>query len=311
MPIPDYESLMLPVLKVAADGNEHRVRDVVSQIANQFALSDTERQQMLPKVRQTVIANRVHWAKTYLKQAGVLESPKRAFFRITPRGRKVLAENPTALDNTYLSQFEEFRQFRERTRSSVDRTSQRADEANQNRSTSSKTPEEMVLSTIEQIETSLRRDLLKAIMERTPDFFEALVVKLLLKMGFGGSREDAGQIIGRSGDGGLDGVIDQDALGLDRVYIQAKRWALDRPVSEPDVRGFSGSLGANKADKGVFVTTSSFTKSAVAFAERHPSRIVLIDGEELARLMIRYNIGARIDETLYLKKIDEDFFDNE
>ncbi len=169
----------------------------------------------------------------------------------------------------------------------------------------------MLRSTILQIESALQRELLDRILTAPPAFFERLIVSLLLAMGYGGSRQDAGQTVGRSGDGGIDGIIDQDPLGLDRLYVQAKRYAPENGVSEPEIRAFSGSLGAAKASKGVFVTTSYFTQPSQTFAERHPFRIVLIDGEQLAALMIRHNVGARIDETLHLKKIDEDFFVDE
>ncbi len=175
----------------------------------------------------------------------------------------------------------------------------------------SETPDELLRSTVKQIETALKKELLDRILAAPPVFFESLIVALLLAMGYGGSREEAGKIVGRSGDGGIDGVIDQDALGLDRVYVQAKRYVAENAVSEPEIRAFSGSLGAAKANKGVFVTTSYFTQPAQNFAERHPFKIVLIDGERLAALMIRHNVGVRIDETLYLKKMDEDFFVDE
>jgi restriction system protein len=170
------------------------------------------------------------------------------------------------------------------------------------------TPDELLRTTVKQIEAALSKELLDRILAAPPAFFERLIVDLLLAMGYGGSREGAGQIVGKSGDGGIDGVIDQDALGLDRVYVQAKRYKTDNPVSGPEIRGFSGSLGAAKANKGVFVTTSFFTQPSRIFAERHPFRIVLIDGEQLTALMIRHNVGVRIEDTLYLKKIDEDFF---
>ncbi len=173
------------------------------------------------------------------------------------------------------------------------------------------TPDELLRGTVMQIETALKKELLDRILAAPPAFFESLIVALLLAMGYGGSREEAGKIVGRSGDGGIDGVIDQDALGLDRVYVQAKRYVVDNAVSEPEIRAFSGSLGAAKANKGVFVTTSYFTQPAQNFAERHPFKIVLIDGERLAALMIRHNVGVRVDETLYLKKMDEDFFGDE
>ena len=219
----------------------------------------------------------------------------------------MLAEHPTRIDNEYLSQFAEFIQFRERSR--VFGTPVSSNEAEiRVAPVQTQTPDELLRSTIKEIEAALGKELLDRILGAPPAFFERLIVKLLLAMGYGGSQEDSGRIVGQSGDGGIDGVIDQDALGLDRVYVQAKRYAIETAVSEPEIRAFSGSLGAAKANKGVFVTTSCFTQPARNFAERHPFRIVLIDGEQLATLMIRHNVGVRIDETLYLKKVDEDFF---
>jgi restriction system protein len=307
MAIPDYETLMLPLLKIAGDGQEHRISDAVNQLGRDFKLTQEERQQLLPSGKQTTFANRVHWAKTYLAQAGLLEATKRAHFRITERGRKVLAENPLRIDNEYLSQFAEFTQFRERSRVAGKPKSSQAAEIPVT-PVQTQTPDELLRSTVKQIETVLGKDLLDRILVAPPPFFESLIVKLLLAMGYGGSQENSGRIVGQSGDGGIDGVIDQDALGLDRVYVQAKRYAIESAVSEPEIRAFSGSLGAAKANKGVFVTTSYFTQPARSFAERHPFRIVLIDGEQLTALMIRHNVGVRIDETLYLKKVDEDFF---
>jgi restriction system protein len=307
MAIPDYETLMLPLLKIAGDGQEHRISDAVNQLGRDFKLTQEERQQLLPSGKQTTFANRVHWAKTYLAQAGLLEATKRAHFRITERGRKVLAENPLRIDNEYLSQFAEFTQFRERSRVAGKPKSSQAAEIPVT-PVQTQTPDELLRSTVKQIETVLGKDLLDRILVAPPPFFESLIVKLLLAMGYGGSQENSGRIVGQSGDGGIDGIIDQDALGLDRVYVQAKRYAIESAVSEPEIRAFSGSLGAAKANKGVFVTTSYFTQPARSFAERHPFRIVLIDGEQLTALMIRHNVGVRIDETLYLKKVDEDFF---
>jgi restriction system protein len=252
----------------------------------------------------------VHWAKTFLGQAGLLEATKRAHFRITERGRKVLVEGPARIDNEYLSQFAEFIQFRERRRMPGTPLTSTASEIPV-APVQTQTPDELLRSTLKQIETALRKELLDRVLVAPPKFFESLIVTLLLAMGYGGSREDSGQSVGQTGDGGIDGIIDQDALGLDRVYIQAKRYAIENAVSEPEIRAFSGSLGAAKANKGVFVTTSYFTQPAQSFAERHPFRIVLIDGGQLTILMIRHNVGVRIDETLYLKKVDEDFFIDE
>jgi restriction system protein len=310
MAIPDYETLMLPVLKVAIDGQEHRIGDVVNQLAGDFRLTEEEKQQILPSGKQATFANRVGWAKTYLVQAGLLEATKRAHFKITDRGKKALARNPSRIDGEYLSQFTEFVQFKERGKVTGTEEPTRATGIAP-ATLQAATPDELLRSTVTQIETALKKELLDRILAAPPAFFESLIVALLLAMGYGGSREEAGKIVGRSGDGGIDGVIDQDALGLDRVYVQAKRYVTDNAVSEPEIRAFSGSLGAAKANKGVFVTTSYFTQPAQNFAERHPFKIVLIDGERLAALMIRHNVGVRVDETLYLKKMDEDFFGDE
>jgi restriction system protein len=304
---PDYQMLMLPLLKVAGDRQEHRTSDVADRLARDFKLTEDERQQLLPSGKQTTFTNRIAWAKTYLVQAGLLEATKRAHFTITERGRKVLAETPASIDNEYLSQFPEFVQFRERSHLSGKPVSS---DAAQIRAApvATQTPDELLLSTVKEIEAVLARELLNRVLKAPPTFFERLIIKLLITMGYGGSQDNSGRIVGQPGDGGIDGVIDQDALGLDQVYVQAKRYAIENAVSEPEIRAFSGSLGAAKANKGVFVTTSYFTQPARSFAERHPSRIVLIDGEHLATLMISHNVGVQIDETLYLKKVDEDFF---
>ena len=307
MPVPDYQTLMLPLLKVAGDGHEHRATDVADRLARDFKLTEEERQQLLPSSKQTMFANRVAWAKTYLVQAGLLAATKRAHFTITDRGRKVLAETPASIDNEYLSQFPEFNQFRERSRLPTKPVSSDAPTITAT-SLATQTPDELLRSTVKEIEAVLAKELLNRVLQAPPAFFERLIVKLLLAMGYGGSQDNSGRIVGQPGDGGIDGVIDQDALGLDRVYVQAKRYAVENAVSEPEIRAFSGSLGAAKANKGVFVTTSYFTHPARSCAERHPSRIVLIDGEQLATLMIRHNVGVWIEESLYLKKVDEDFF---
>jgi restriction system protein len=304
MAIPDYQTLMLPVLKTAADGSEHRIRDVIESLADEFRLTEDERRQLLPSGRQTTFDNRVHWARGYLVQAKLLEATQRGRFKITDRGQEALRAKPRQIDNAFLQQYPEFIEFRRRTPGSTEMPLAGSVEIAANAAT----PDELLRSTMKQIEEALKKDLLDRVIASPPAFFEKLIVTLLLSMGYGGSREEAGQVIGRSGDGGIDGVIDQDRLGLDRVYIQAKKYAPGNAVSEPEIRAFSGSLGAAKANKGVFVTTSYFTQPAQAFAERHPFRIVLIDGEELSGLMLRHNVGARIDETLYLKKLDEDFF---
>jgi restriction system protein len=311
MTIPDYQALMLPILKIAGDGNEHRISEVVSQLAKDYKLTESELEELLPSGKQTIFGNRVHWAKTYLSQSKLVNNTRWGRFIITDRGRSVLAEKPARIDRKFLSRFAEFNIFVSGQKSSTTPSAAESNETEKAIETATKTPDELLRSTIDEMETALANELLSRVLAATPAFFEQLIVDLLLAMGYGGSREGAGRAIGKSGDGGLDGVIDQDQLGLDRIYIQAKRYNPDNPVSEPDIRGFSGSLGANKASKGVFVTTAYFTKPAIDFAERTPHKIVLIDGKELTRLMIRHSVGVRVAETLHIKKIDEETFSEE
>ena len=301
--IPDYQSLMLPVLR-AADHGEVRIGDVIERLAAVLGLGEAALGTLLPSGRQTVFANRVHWAKTYLAKAGLVEATRRGHFRLTPRGAEVLQAVPERIDNHFLSRFEEFRTF-------TNRTTQPDTEAAipVDAESSQATPDEIMRAAHRQIEVGLAEELLDRVRTAPPDFFERLVVGLLLAMGYGGSAADAGRALGRSGDDGVDGVIDQDALGLDRVYIQAKRYAVNNSVGPGAIRDFFGSLDRHKAAKGLFVTTSTFTVSARETAEYLSKRIVLIDGEQLARLMIRHNVGCRIEEVLHVKKIDEDFFE--
>jgi restriction system protein len=301
--VPDYQSLMLPVLRAAAAG-ERRIGAVVQSLAEELGLSEAARAALLASGRQTIFANRVHWAKTYLAKAGLVEATKRGHFRLTRRGVDVLAASPERIDNRFLSRFEEFRQFSDRSAQSTDDevVPEPADAAEQ-------TPDEIMRAAHRRIEAALAEDLLDRVRAAPPDFFERLIVNLLLAMGYGGSAADAGRALGRSGDDGVDGVIDQDALGLDRVYIQAKRYAAGNSVGPGAIRDFFGSLDRHKAAKGLFVTTSGFTSSARETAEYLSKRIVLIDGEQLTRLMIRHNVGCRIEEVLHVKKVDEDFFE--
>lgn len=301
--VPDYQSLMLPVLRAATAG-EQRIGAVVQGLAEELGLSEAARAALLASGRQTIFANRVHWAKTYLAKAGLVEATKRGHFRLTQRGADVLAGFPERIDNRFLSRFEEFRQFSDRSAQPTDDevAPEPADAAEQ-------TPDEIMRAAHRRIEAALAEELLDRVRAAPPDFFERLIVNLLLAMGYGGSAADAGRALGRGGDDGVDGVIDQDALGLDRVYIQAKRYAAGNSVGPGAIRDFFGSLDRHKAAKGLFVTTSGFTSSARETADYLSKRIVLIDGEQLTRLMIRHNVGCRVEEVLYLKKIDEDFFE--
>ena len=305
MAIPDFQTLMLPVLISAARG-EVKIGQVVEQLADEFHLTEDERTALLPSGKQATFSNRVNWAKSYLNKAHLVEITRRGYFQITPRGQEVLAKKPIRIDIEFLMQFEEFRQFRDTTRqadssSSPENLSPFAIET--------QTPDETMRLAYGQIEAALAQELIDRIRKAPPDFFERLIVSLLLGMGYGGSDVDAGRVLGRSGDDGVDGVIDQDALGLDRVYIQAKRYAVGNTVAAGDIRDFFGSLNLHKATKGLFVTTSTFSPAAIKTAESLSSRIVLINGDQLARLMIRYNVGCRIEDTLHIKKIDEEFFE--
>ena len=295
------------VLRVASRG-EILIRDAVQELADALALDAEARALLLPSGRQTLFANRVHWAKTYLGKAGLIESTRRGFFKITNRGLQALHIPSEELNNSYLEQFDEFRQFQGNSSESAGNI-QLSPQSVTVRVDTILTPDEVIRMTHQQLEVTLAQDLLDRVAASSPEFFERLIVNLLLAMGYGGSVTDAGRALGASGDNGIDGVIDQDPLGLDRVYIQAKRYGPNNPVGSGAVRDFFGSLDRHKASKGLFVTTSSFTASAKETAEFLSKRIVLIEGAALARMMIRYNVGCRIQQTILIKNLDEDFFE--
>ncbi|SOE92878.1 restriction system protein [Burkholderia sp. D7] len=306
MAIPDFQTLMLPVLRTAEAG-EVKISDVVELLANEFQLTEEERSELLPSGKQTTFANRVHWAKSYLGKAGLVELTKRAHFCISDRGRNVLVNLPERIDIRFLEQFPEFVLFRDAGRSGDKPSDDPA--AVEVVQTTGMTPDEVIRKAHGQLEDELGQELLGRVIAAPPEFFERLVVQLLIAMGYGGSAVDAGRALGKSGDGGVDGVIDQDALGLDRIYVQAKRYADGNNVGSGAIRDFFGSLDRFKAAKGLFVTTSAFSSSARETAEFLSKRIVLIDGRQLARLMIRYSVGCRVEETVHLKKVDEEFFE--
>ena len=305
MPLPDYQSLMIHVLSASADG-EVRIGDAVERLADRLGLTPEERAELLPSGKQTVFANRVHWAKTYLGKAGLIESTRRGYFRISSRGQQVMRSPPPRIDNGFLNQFSEFREFKRKSAEGPDGEQGEMQKALEK---SHETPDEVMRAAHKQVEATLAQELLDRIHAAPPAFFERLIVSLLLRMGYGGSETDAGRALGRSGDDGVDGVIDQDALGLDRVYIQAKRYAEGNNIASGAIRDFFGSLDRHKATKGLFVTTSAFSLSARETAEFLSKRIVLVDGRQLARLMIRYDVACRVEEVLHIKKIDEDFFE--
>jgi restriction system protein len=300
--IPDFQTLMLPLLESAADGGEHRVRDLELAIAARFNLSTSDREQLLPSGRQTVLDNRLQWAKSYLKQAGLVEPAGRGLFRITDRGRATLAERPSRVDKAYLMRFPEYMKFWERYQGGG-----REPPASDDVQTA--TPEEIIESTWRQLQQQVADDLLDRILQSPTTFFERLVVDLLVAMGYGGSRADAGRSVGRSGDGGIDGIINEDPLGLDTVYIQAKRW--QGPVGRPAVQGFAGSLEGFRARKGVLITTSTFTSDARDYVDRIEKRIVLLDGSTLARLMLEHGVGVTQARNYVIPRVDTDYFEQE
>ncbi len=301
MAIPDFQKLMLPVLKASAVG-EVKISDVVTLLGQQLALSAEELSELLPSGKQTTFANRVNWAKSYLGKAGLITLTKRGHFEVNSRGKAVLAAPPSVITIKFLESFPEFKQFREA--SGQPATTPNPGAVN----LKDLTPDEIIRSAYSELHQALSSELLSKIVGAPADFFERLVVQLLVAMGYGGTAIEAGRALGKSGDGGVDGVIDQDALGLDRIYVQAKRYA-DNKVSSGEIRDFFGSLDRFKASKGLFVTTSSFSPSAKETADLLSKRIVLIDGQQLTRLMIRFDIGCRVEETIHIKKIDEEFFD--
>lgn len=301
MAIPDYQTCMLPFLRHLADGQEHSLRDAEEALAAHFRLSAAERAELLPSGQQGVFKNRIGWARTYLKKAALLASPKRAVFQITERGLKTLSTEPVKLDVKYLEQFPEFVEFRE--------VSKPGNGGNTlvEAAPATNTPEEAIELAHQGLREQLMAELLTRILGCSPTFFEQLVVELLVKMGYGGSRRDAGERIGQSGDGGIDGIIKEDRLGLDTIFIQAKRW--QGSVGRPEIQKFVGALQGQRAKKGVFITTSSYTAEAADYATRIDTKVVLIDGQQLAGLMIDFDVGVASAASYVVKRIDSDYFE--
>jgi restriction system protein len=309
MPIPDYQSLMRPLLAFGSDGSEKNINDAINGIANQLGLTKDERHQLLPSGKQAIFANRVHWARTYLDKAGAIKRTRRSHFVITDRGKQLLTDNPIRIDVQVLKKFPEFVAFQSPKISGETENDDSLPPAANDIQESAVTPEEAIQQAEGQIFATLRSQLLIRIGELSPSFFERLVVDLVVAMGYGGTRASVIQKLGKSGDEGIDGVVNEDPLGLDVVYIQAKRYAADNTIGRDRIQQFAGALVGQGASKGVFVTTSSFSKGAIEYAIRVPQRIILIDGEELTRLMVQYGVGVRIERTVEIKRIDLDYFD--
>ena len=306
MAVPDYQSVMLPLLRFAGEKNdETSTGEAVEVLAKEFGLTDEDLKEMLPSGIQSTFVNRVGWASTYMKKAGLLEATRRGYYRITPRGQELLKKQPKAINVKLLKQYPEFLEFQQLkgTRGGDRESSWRA-----TLDVTTATPSEALETAYENLRDELADELLARLKKSSPSFFERVVVELLVKMGYGGSRADAGKAIGKTADGGIDGIIKEDKLGLDVVYIQAKRWE-NNPVGSPDVMQFAGALQAQKANKGIFITTSRFTDDARSYVSQIGSKIVLIDGEQLTSFMIEHDVGVSTVSMYPVKKIDTDYFD--
>lgn len=303
MAIPDYQTIMLPLLKLTSNGNELKFRAAINKLAEEFKLDSSELKETLPS-GGGIFDNRVGWARTYLKKAGLLAYPRRLYIQITDRGKKVLSDKPKQIDVKLLRQFPEFLDFQ------APKKSGKEDAAFQPQEDSADTPEELLSAGYLKLRGQLESDLLDRVKASSPDFFERMVVQLLTSMGYGGSLADAGKAIGKSGDGGIDGVIKEDKLGLDLLFIQAKKWVTGA-VERPEIQKFVGALAGRKAKRGIFITTSTFSKGAREYAEGIDSRVILIDGKQLVDLMFDYGIGVSTANSYVVKRIDSDFFEDE
>ena len=300
MTIPDFQTIMLPLLKLMSDGNIRPLANLRESLSGFFGLSEDERVELLPSGTQPVFDNRVAWATIYLHKAVLLERPKRGCYKITERGLAVFEEDPKKIDIKFLQKFSEFQEFRNKKKKEPPTNEDDQAEIN---------PAEALENAYQEIQKTLAFDLLQTIKDCTPAFFERLVIDVLIKMGYGGSRREAGQAMGKAGDGGIDGIIKEDKLGLDIIYIQAKRW--EGSVGRPEIQKFAGALQGQRARKGIFITTSSFTKDALDYVLNIDSKIILIDGERLAELMIENNVGVSSIGAYEIKKIDSDYFFDE
>lgn len=303
MAIPDFQTIMRPLLELASDGKEHSLRDAREWLADRFRLTDEERKALLPSGRQAIFVNRVAWAKVYLQRAGLLDTPQRGHFRISDRGLKALQEAPERITINFLDQFPEFVEFRSVPKKKETTTLTVADDEDEH------TPEEMLETAYVRLRKGLASELINRVKKCSPQFFERLVVELLLKMGYGGSREEAGEAIGSAGDEGIDGVINEDRLGLDIIYLQAKR--CDGTVGRPEIQKLVGALHGKRARKGVFITTGVYSSDANEYVKNIDPKVVLIDGQQLSEYMIDFNIGVDPMTTYEIKKIVSDYFDED
>lgn len=302
MAIPDYQTVMLPLLRLLSDGKEYFLRDVVQHLADEFKLTEEEKRKLLPSGVSTVIGSRVGWARTYLNKAGLVTSARRGCTQISEKGLAVLKKNPPKINVEFLRQYPEFVEF-QTIKKDKDRALEDIVLSNE------ATPEEALDAAYQKLRSDLESAILERVKLAPPAFFERLVIDVLVKMGYGGSRLDAGQAIGQSRDGGIDGIIKEDRLGLDVIYIQAKRW--EGTVGRPEIQRFAGALQGQRARKGVFITSSAFTREAEEYVRSIDSKIVLINGLQLAKLMIDHSVGVSVIGSYEIKKIDSDYFEDE
>jgi restriction system protein len=302
--IPNFQSIMLPLLEIIGDKKEHTIQELRDSLAKYFNLTEEEKSELLPKSKQKRFNNRVGWARTYLKKAELLVYTQRGYFKITDRGLTVLQEKPSKINVKYLKRFPEFLEFNKPSKK-IDQPKGKEIES----ILEEKTPEELLEIGYEKYQEKLLSDLLEKVKQCSPEFFERLVVELLVGMGYGGSFEDAGKAIGKSGDEGIDGIIKEDKLGLDVIYLQAKKWA--NPVGSPEIQKFAGALLGKKAKKGIFITTSTFSESAITYAKNIENKIILVDGEQLTKYMVDNGVGVSEITSYKIKKIDLDYFTEE
>jgi len=305
MAIPKYHEFMKPILLLLKDETSHKRSDMYEKFAIQFRLTEEEKEEWLPSGKQQVYKNRIGWALTYLKKSNLIESPTRATFTITDSGKSVLKENPEVVDQEYLMKFDSFKGFKKNIDDPVN------DDQQIVVTPSGESPQDMLDRAYKAITSTLTDDVLNEVMNQSPDFLEKLVVDLLVTMGYGGSKIENSQVLGKTGDEGIDGVIKEDKLGFDKIYIQAKRWDVDRTVGRPEIQKFVGALTGQGATKGAFITTAGFSKDAKEYvSKQHACKIVLIDGQTLAALMIEHNLGVSVESTYLIKKIDFDYFND-
>lgn len=299
MTIPDYQKVMLPLLNFLSDGKDHSLRECTKELGDIFNLTEEERRQLLPSGTEETFHNRIGWAKFRLEKAGLLQTVKRGTYKITDEGLKVVKENPKSVDNKFLEQFQSFNDFMKSSSGGhVDKNEEKKD--------NTYTPEESFEYAYQKLRKELSGELLSTIKSCSPEFFEKLVVDMLISMGYGGSRKDAGEAIGKTNDEGIDGIIKEDRLGLDTIYIQAKRW--EGCVGRPEIQKFAGALQGQRAKKGIFITTGYFSDEAKNFAKNIESKIILIDGTQLCEFMIDFNVGVSKVSSYEIKKIDSDYF---